>query len=83
MVLIFRMMLSSKRSNTTWSLSTTKKAYRGSSDPNIYLIMLGILFQRETKGTRMVEQPSTQITEDEAKLYDRQIRYSLNATKRK
>ena len=26
----------------------------------------------------MVEQPSTQITEDEAKLYDRQIRYSLN-----
>ena len=42
-------------------------------EENDHLVLLQIKFYH----SEMVEQPSTQITEDEAKLYDRQIRCNI------
>ena len=65
--------------NCLWSIAVNLPAGQKSDrwnvkkEENDRLVLLQIKFHH----SEMVEQPSTQITEDEAKLYDRQIRYNI------
>ena len=65
--------------NYPWSIAVNLPAglksdrWNVKKEENDRMVLLQIKFHY----SEMVEQPSTQITEDEAKLYDRQIRYNI------